>query len=148
MRRALYARSTSMCCFDYPFFSPNITAMCWVHKSQCSFLLFAFQLFRHSCSLRELSQVRGTSFSGGEGITLLFFSPTHSIPQDPGLVHGGLGEAVGRPFVAPCTALALPESPDLKDGFPLVPLVPQAEKRVFLRGRIRTGVLASDAAYA
>ena len=32
---------------------------------------FAFQLFRHSCSLRELSQVRGTSFSGGEGITLL-----------------------------------------------------------------------------
>ena len=54
-------------------------------------LFFAFQLFRHSCSLRELSQVRGTSFSGGEGITLLpaisctFCNPHGSCIKQSGL---------------------------------------------------------------
>ena len=52
---------------------------------------FAFQLFRHSCSLRELSQVRGTSFSGGEGITLLpaisckFCNPNGSCIEQSGI---------------------------------------------------------------
>jgi len=54
-------------------------------------LFFAFQLFRHSCSRRELSQVRGTSFSGGEGITLLpaisckFCNPHGSCIKQSGL---------------------------------------------------------------
>ena len=54
-------------------------------------VLFAFQLLRHSCSLRELSQVRGTSFSGGEGITLLpaisckFCNPNGSCIEQSGI---------------------------------------------------------------
>ena len=56
-----------------------------------SISFFAFQLFRHSCSLRELSQVRGTSFSGGEGITLLpaisckFCNPNGSCIEQSGI---------------------------------------------------------------
>ena len=62
-------------------------------EAPCIFLPFTFSLFSRFDTLvrSELSQVRGTNFSGGEGITLLqdisctFYNPNGSCIEQSGL---------------------------------------------------------------